>query len=81
MVAIDEVKSTTIRTRSSDLTVAQSTVLKDMTADDLISAIFRAVALKKRLGLEYDNIMIIAVIASRHVAQSQSLSEKAPDGG
>jgi hypothetical protein len=47
-----------------------------VTADELISAISKAVALKERLGLEYDKIMIIAVIASRHL-QSGGRKERA----
>ena len=55
------------RNRYSDAPADRPTSPEVVTADELISAISNAVALKERLGLEYDKIMIIAVIASRHL--------------
>ena len=58
-------------TCSSDVPADRLPLHGDVTAGDLISAVSGAVALKVRLGLEYDKIMIVAVIASRHVAQPE----------
>lgn len=61
------------RKRCSDMTADRSPSHGLVTADELISAISKAVALKERLGLEYDKIMIIAVIASRHIRSGERI--------
>lgn len=43
---------------------------ENFVAFELISAVAGAVALKERLGLEYDKVLILAAIASRHIAGS-----------
>jgi hypothetical protein len=53
----------------------------EIKAGDLTSAVAGAVALKERLGLEYDKIMILAVIACRYVAQSARGSKKTTGAG
>jgi hypothetical protein len=63
------------RERDSDLPEDRSTSRDVVTANELISAISKAVALKERLGLEYDKIMIIAMIAARHL-QSVGLTDR-----
>lgn len=55
------------RKRSSEAPADRPQSHGVVTADELISAISKAVALKERLGLEYEKIMIIAVIAARHL--------------
>jgi hypothetical protein len=59
------------RKRDSSVPANRSTSLDVVTADEVILGILKAVALKERLGLEYDKIMIIAVVACRHAAQSE----------
>jgi hypothetical protein len=52
-----------------------------MTKGDLVCAVAGVIALKERLGLEYDKIMILAAIACRYVAPSARESETASFAG
>jgi hypothetical protein len=59
----------------------RSTMNLGVKAGDLASTVAGAVALRQKLGLEYDKIMIVAVIASWYLAQSAQGSERAPGSG
>jgi hypothetical protein len=66
-VAIDEVKSIMNQKRHYGAPSDRPDSHGVVTANELISAISKAVALKERLGLEYEKVMILALIAARHL--------------
>jgi hypothetical protein len=67
-VAIDEVEATMSHSSGPDAPADRPSDEDGDLARHLVAAVAGAVALKERLGLEYDKIIILAAIASRHVA-------------